>query len=256
MKSTEGLAVKGKDQRPHRDGMRHKSEKPHRHAKHHKHEARDRDLNGASPAFEQIRRTLGGSPANDALLSPLRWSEQSFCVVAAPVSGAGKLRTKLLDSGREVARVPSSSWRTGLVDHPLLRPILRPHPDDSPSLSGSRRPSVAGQGLWAGPGDETWQISVRWTTGSSALVNTCRVSVRDWHTQRFLASVDLGPYRQDSAVACLERLSKRKGMPHALVMDHQPDMLALVEQWAFAHGVMVVICQWRRSRGDRSGQMY
>lgn len=254
MKPTAGIAAKGKHQRLHRDARHHKPEKPHKHEKHHKHEARDRDENGASLAFEQIRRSLG-SQTNDALLPSLRWPEQRFHGVAASLSGVGKRRAKLQDGGRDVSRAPPSSSRTGLVDNPLMQPILWPHPDDSARPFGSRSSVSAEQGLWTRPGHETWQINVRWTTGLSAVVNTCRVTVRDWHTQRFLTSADLEPYKQDSAVACLERLSRRKGMPHAMVMDYQPDMLAVVEQWAFAHGVMLVICQWRRPWGEGRVQL-
>lgn len=240
MKPTAGISTKGKHQRPHMDAKHPKPKKSHKHATHHKHEAQDWDLNGASPAFEQIRRALGGLPTSDALLPPPRWPEQRSHVVAASPSGVGKLRTTLLNVGRDVACVPPSLRRTGLTDNPLIRPVPRLHPDDSAHPFGSRS-SAAGQGFGTGLGNEAWQINVRSITGLSALVNTCRVSVRDWYTQRFLTSVDLGPYGQDSAVACLARLSKQKGMPHALVIDYQPDLLAQVEQWAFSHGVMVII---------------
>lgn len=210
-----------------------------------KHEGKSRNLNDASFAFGRIQRTLSGWRIDHALPPTSEQVEDVFPAVEPPVSGVGKRSATLLNNVRDVYRVRPSSGRTGPAINPLIRPISWPHPDEVACRSEGPRTAVARGEVLRRNGDGIWQIDVTWRPGLSVgpIAEECGVTVLDWYTQKPLSSGHLAPWRPDAAVTYLERLSRRKGVPRTLIMDHQPELLAGVERWAFTHGVMVVICQ-------------
>ncbi|SIO45756.1 hypothetical protein [Paraburkholderia phenazinium] len=246
MKPTERIAGKGG-----KHDKRHKNAKLRKQVKLDKHVGRNKNVNRASLAFAQIQRSLGGMHINHASLPASDRLEDLFMAGASPVSGVGKRLAKPLDNGRDVSRVPPSSWRTSLVGNPLIRPIPWPYSDEGARPTVGRRSGAARREFWTRLGDEIWRIDVTWKTVLSAgyLAEDCVVIVHDWYTQKPLSSGHIFPCRAGAAVAYLERLSKRKGVPHTVIMDHQPQLSPSVQQWAFARGVMVVICQPSRSLG-------
>jgi hypothetical protein len=252
MKPSGDIAGKGS-----KHDRRHKDAKPRKHDKLDKHEGRNKSVNSASLAFEQFERGLGGVRINHALLPTSAWPDDVFLAVASPMSGVGKRSTTLLNNGQYFPRVPPSSWRTSLVSNPLIRPISWPHPDEVVRGSEGYRAAAVRREVLTRIGHGIWQIDVTWKTGLLAgpVAEECGVTVLDWYTQKPLSSGHLAPWRADAAVAFLERLAKRKGVPCTLIMDHQPALLARVEQWAFTRGVMVVICQSPGSWRDRRVQM-
>jgi hypothetical protein len=235
----------------------HKNARLRKHDKLAKHEGKSRNLNDASFGFGQIQRTLSGWRIDHALPPTSGRAEDVFLAVEPHVSGVGKRSATLLNNVRDVYRVRPSSGRTGPAFNPLIRPISWPRPDEVARLSEGPRAAVARAEVLRRNGDGIWQIDVAWATGLSGepVAEEYRVTVLDWYTQKPLSSGYLAPWRADAVAAYLERLSTRKGVPRALILDHQPELLARIEQWAFAHEVTVVICHSRRSWRDRQAQM-
>jgi hypothetical protein len=249
MKPTGSIAGKGS-----KHERRHNNVTPHKHDKPHKHEGQDRHANDAPLTFEQMQRSLGGLRINHAALRASAWPVDRLGAAALLDSRSGKRPATLRDSSVDVFPMSPSSLR--LLDYPLMQHNLRPHRGEG-ARGSEGRSGASRLELWTNLGHATWQIDVKWITGVPVGPSAykCGVVVRDWHTQKQLSSGKVDPWSRDSVLACLERLSKRKGVPQTIIMEHQTYMIAQIEQWASAHGVTVVICRSAGSRRDSLAQM-
>jgi len=234
-----------------------KHDKQHGQAKRHKHGKQDKPQKHEARAFEPLQQNQSDLPRemNPALASGR--SGDRFFPMGSPVPDRAMRPAMLLDDGAASLRI-APTWRRDPINH-LLIPS-NPCPDSgraSRSLS-ARRSTGERLEFWTHLDQETWQIDIEWPAQASVSPGPAQrgVTVRNWHTQKQLASGQVNPRGPDGAVACLERLRKRNRMPHALVMDHQPGLFAVVEQWAFAHGVMVVICHPSLSSVRRRFSLY